>query len=312
MLEVEGLTKYYGARRAVNQMSFRVEKGEIVGLLGLNGSGKTTVLRILAGDLLPTAGRVTIGGRDLLEDPLEVKKTLSFLPETPPLYDEMTVEGYLRFVGRLRGMEGRRLEARLPEIEERVAIGEVRDEIIGHLSFGFRHRVALAMALLHEPELLLLDEPGAGLDPLQIVEMRRLIRSLKGRQAVILSSHLLPEISQVCDRIIVIQDGGIVGEGTEETLARRLAGRIRVRLTVEGAWEEAEACLQGIAGVEMVERREEREGRVVISLGLSEDARAEVARSLVEHGLGVLEMARTDFDLEDLFLQLTRTGEDPS
>ena len=312
MLAVEGLTKYYGPRRAVNQVSFRIEQGEIIGLLGLNGSGKTTLLRILAGNLLPTAGRVTIDGFDLLQEPHEVKKNLSFLPETPPLYGDMKVRPYLRFVGRLKGMGRGRLRDRLPVIEAQTAIEDVGDEVIGHLSFGYRQRVAIAMALLHEPQLLLLDEPASGLDPVQIVEMRQLIRSLRGNHTVILSSHLLPEISQICDRILMIQEGEIIGEGPEEELAQQFTRKIRVRMQARGVRSEIEECLQGLPEVEEIEWVREEGGRTSFVASLSEDIRETISLKLASRGLGLLEMARTDLDLENTFLRLMQKEEKPS
>ncbi len=312
MLAVAGLTTYYGPRRAVNQVSFRIEQGEIIGLLGLNGSGKTTLLRILAGNLLPTAGRVTIDGFDLLQEPHEVKKNLSFLPETPPLYGDMKVRPYLRFVGRLKGMDRRKLRDRLPVVEAQAAIEDVGDEVIGHLSFGYRQRVAIAMALLHEPQLLLLDEPASGLDPVQIVEMRQLIRSLRGNHTVILSSHLLPEISQICDRILMIQEGEIIGEGPEEELAQQFTRKIRVRMQARGARSEIEECLQGLPEVEEIEWVREEGGRTSFVASLSEDIRETISLKLASRGLGLLEMARTDLDLENTFLRLMQKEEKPS
>jgi ABC-2 type transport system ATP-binding protein len=312
MLEVEGLTKYYGHKRAVNQVSFRIEKGEIIGLLGLNGSGKTTLLRILAGNLLPTAGRVTIGGHDLLHEPFEVKGSLSFLPEIPPLYGDMKVRSFLRFVGRLKGLDRRQVRDRLPEIEAKTAIEDVTQEIIAHLSFGYRQRVAIAMALLPDPQLLLLDEPAAGLDPVQIVEMRQLIRSLKGNHTVIISSHLLPEISQICDRILMIQEGEIIGEGPEEELAQRFTQKIRVRMQVRGAKTEVEECLRELPEVEKIEWVKEEDGRPGFVLSLSQDIRDSISLKLAGRGLGVLEMVRTDLDLESTFLRLMDKGEEPS
>jgi ABC-2 type transport system ATP-binding protein len=312
MLEVEGLTKYYGHKRAVSEVSFRIEKGEIIGLLGLNGSGKTTLLRILAGNLLPTAGRVTIGGLDLLEEPHEVKKTLSFLPETPPLYGDMKVRPYLKFVAQLKGLDRKELRERLPAIEDRTAIADVGEEIIAHLSFGYRQRVAIAMALISDPQLLLLDEPAAGLDPVQIVEMRQLIRSLRGNHTVILSSHLLPEISQICDRILMIQEGVIIGEGPEEELAQQFTRKIRVRMQVRGGKAEIEDCLQGLPEVETIEWGKEEEDRPNFVLSLSKDIREKISLTLASRGLGVLEMARTDLDLENTFLRLMESEEKPS
>jgi len=229
---------------------------------------------------------------------------LSFLPETPPLYGDMKVRAYLRFVGRLKGMDRAKLRDRLPAIEAQTAIGEVGDEIIGHLSFGYRQRVAVAMALLHEPKLLLLNEPASGLDPVQIVEMRGLIRSLQGNHTVILSSHLLPEISQICDRILMIQEGEIIGEGPEEELAKQFTRKVRVRMQVRGARSEIEECLRELPEVEEIEWAREEDGGANFVLNLSEDVRETISLKLASRGLGLLEMVRTDLDLENTFLRL--------
>lgn len=308
MIEVEGLTKYYGSKRAVNHVSFRIEKGEIVGLLGLNGSGKTTVLRVLAGSLLPTAGRVRIDGYDLLEDPHEVKRRLGFLPETPPLYGEMTVRSFLGYTGQLKGMSAKQVRDRLPEVAVRTGIDDVLREVVEHLSFGYRQRVGIAMSLIHDPDLLLLDEPAAGLDPVQIVEMRQLIRGLKGKHTVIFSSHFLAEISQICDRILVIQDGEIVGEGSEEELSRLFTRQLRVRIEVRGPAVEVVECLQTERGVESVETVREQGGVTRFLLRLSEDVREDLARVLLSRNFGLLEMVRTDLELESVFLRLMNRG----
>jgi len=312
MIQVEGLTKYYGPRLAVNQVSFRIGKGEIVGLLGLNGSGKTTVLRVLAGSLLPTAGQIRINGIDLLDEPHAAKRLLSFLPESPPLYPEMTVRSYLEFAGRLKGLRAGEVRNRLPDVAERTGVVNVLDDIVEHLSFGYRQRVGIAMSLIHDPEVLLLDEPASGLDPVQIVEMRRLVRSLKGEHTVIFSSHHLSEISQICDRILVIQNGEIIGEGTEEELSERLSRRLRVRLEVRGPKAEVLDCVRSLSGVDGVDVVQEGESVTVLALDLSEDVREGIVTNVVSRGFGVLEMARTDLELENVFLQLMEKGERPS
>ena len=224
----------------------------------------------------------------------------------------MKVRSYLRFVGRLKGMDRRRVGERLPVVEAQASIEDVRDEVIGHLSFGYRQRVAVAMALLHEPKLLLLDEPASGLDPVQIVEMRELIRSLRGNHTVILSSHLLPEISQICDRILMIQEGEIIGEGPEEDLAQRFTRKIRVRMQVRAPRSEIEDCLQAVPQVEGIEWGREKDGRSSFVLSLSEDVREAIGLKLVSRGLGLLEMVRTDLDLENTFLRLMQTEEGSS
>ncbi len=312
MVKVEGLTKYYGPKRAVNQMNFQIEKGEVVGLLGLNGSGKTTVLRILAGNLLPTSGSIEINSCDLLQEPYAVKKILSFLPETPPLYGEMTVRSFLRFSGQLKGLGRKATSKRLPEVMAQTGIEDVGNEIIEHLSFGYRQRVGLALALINEPELLLLDEPASGLDPVQIVEMRRLIRSLKGTHTVILSSHLLSEISQICDRILMVQQGEIIGEGSEEDLARQFTQKLRIRMQVSGTKAKILSCLENVKEIEKIEWLKEKDGCSTFILNLFQDIRETINQQLVSSQFGVREMARIDLDLENLFLQLMERGEKSS
>lgn len=304
MVQVEGLTKYYGSRCALDRVSFRVDHGEIVGLLGLNGSGKTTLLRILAAHLLPTSGTVAVRGRDLYQDPFRLKRSIGFLPETPPLYGDMTVVSYLLFVARLKGLTRKEALLRLEEVEAEVDLVHVRDEIIDHLSFGFRQRVGIAQALIHDPELLLLDEPAAGLDPLQIMEMRELIRSLRGSRTVLLSSHILSEIRQICDRILVIQEGRIVAEGPEEDLARKLKPGMRVRIQVRGAADRVRQCLVGVDGIDDIAGARQEGDQATFLLFLSKDVRGQIASTLVGKGIALLEMSRTDLELENVFLGL--------
>ena len=214
MIEVEGLTKYYGARAAIRDLTFSIGRGEVIGFLGLNGAGKSTTLKVLGCVLLPTAGRVVIDGFDVTRDPHEIRKRIGFLPDTPPLYNEMTVGGYLDFVARLRGVPAREAAGRVAEVEKKTAIADVHDEMIATLSHGYRQRVGLAQAIVHNPALLILDEPTSGLDPEQIVEMRSLIHGLRGEHTILLSSHNLPEVSQTCDRLLVIHQGSIVAVGS--------------------------------------------------------------------------------------------------
>ena len=309
MVLVEGLTKYYGATRAIHNLNFRLEKGEVVGLLGLNGSGKTTALRILAGTLLPTAGSVKINGIDLLENPLEVKGRIGFLPETPPLFGEMTVRAYLEFVGQLKGLTRKKTRERLAKVGAQTQIEEVRDEIIDRLSYGYRKRVGIAQALLHDPDLLLLDEPAGGLDPIQIVEIRQTLRNLQGSQTVLISSHFLSEISQICDRLLVIQDGEIVGQGTEGDLAKRFTERLKVHIEVRGRQDEAVTLLKGFEGVEEVKPEKVAGEVLAFSLTLSHDVREALCRALVEKRFGLLAMMRTDLELEEVFLKLMEERE---
>ena len=220
MIEINNLYKYYGDQKAVGPLSATIEKGQIVGLLGLNGAGKTTTLRVLACDLLPTSGTVKVGGIDVVERPDEVRKRIGYLPDTPPLYGEMTVREYLTYCARLHGVARADLEKRVSEAIELTEVVDQADQIISSLSHGFRQRVGIAQAIVHRPELVVLDEPISGLDPVQIVEMRELVRSLRGEHTVIVSSHILHEISETCDLILVIRDGQIVASGTEAELSK--------------------------------------------------------------------------------------------
>lgn len=321
MIEVEGLTKYYGEHAAIEDLGFAIERGEVIGFLGLNGAGKSTSLKILGCVLLPTSGRVVIDGYDAVRDPHEVRKRIGFLPDTPPLYDEMSVDGYLRFVARLRGVSSGEAAARVAEAEEKTALTDVHDQVIGTLSHGYRQRVGLAQALVHRPRLLILDEPASGLDPEQIVEMRALLRRLRGEHTILLSSHNLPEVAQTCDRLLVINRGRLVAAGTEEELVGRLGGASRgVVVEVPRAMvERARAALIGAAGVREVTEEEGAApgdpsggpaARLVVDAPT--EARAELVRTLVTAGVDLLglELAgpRQSAQLESIFLRLTRPG----
>ena len=324
MIEITDLYKYYGERRAVGPLSCSITGGEIVGLLGLNGAGKTTTLRILACDLLPSAGTVTVDGLDVVEAPHEVRGRIGYLPDTPPLYPEMTVRAYLHFAARLRGMSKADAERRVPEVEELVELGDVTSEPIASLSHGFRQRVGIAQAIVHRPKLLVLDEPITGLDPVQIVEMRDLLRSLRGDHTIVLSSHILSEISETCDRILVIKDGEIAAAGTEAELTGRMRGRFGVELTVALEPEGPEGAITGyrehmstaerarhvalaIEGVRTVEDLPPAEpGHEVATLRIDtdRDLRLELGRALLKEGIGILRIGPGERELESAFLEL--------
>ena len=311
MIEIEDLYKYYGERKAVGPLSFSIEKGEIVGLLGLNGAGKTTTLRILACDLLPSAGRVVVEGLDLFEHPHEVRSMIGYLPDTPPVYPEMTVSDYLSFAARLRGMKKEDVPAAVDRAIASTQLDSVRGDVIASLSHGYRQRVGIAQAIVHRPRLLVLDEPITGLDPVQIVEMRELLRGLRGAHTILLSSHILSEISETCDRILVIQNGQIAASGTEAELTRRLAAGSRVEVTVLG--DEARAldvarAVAGVAEVTVVPTAEPSDRAVALLVEAETDVREELCRALVGAGLGVLELRRSDDELENVFLRLAADG----
>jgi ABC-2 type transport system ATP-binding protein len=307
MVEVENLTKRYGPTLAVSDVTFQAQKGEVLGFLGPNGAGKTTTMRVITGYLPPSEGRVRVAGYDVVEEPLEAKRRTGYLPETPPVYPDMTVTEYLAFVGRIKGISRRELNPRLAEISERCAITDVRNRQIGKLSKGFRQRVGLAQALIHNPEILVLDEPTAGLDPKQIIETRELIKGLAGRHTVILSTHILPEASKTCQRVVVINAGKIVAVGTPDELTRRLQGFETILLTVEGLAADVKDKLQRVSGVNLVEAHDASDGRVTYEVHAEKgrDVRAELARAVVESHWKLYELKTSGLSLEDIFLKLT-------
>jgi len=307
MIEVENLTKRYGPTLAVSDVTFQVQKGEILGFLGPNGAGKTTTMRVITGYLPPSAGRVRVGGYDVVEEPLEAKRRTGYLPEAPPVYPDMTVTEYLDFVGRIKGISRQELNARRDEIEVKCAITDVRGRQIGKLSKGYRQRVGLAQALIHNPEVLVLDEPTAGLDPKQIIETRQLIKGLAGQHTIILSTHILPEVSKTCQRVVVINAGKIVAVGTPDELTRHLQGFETVLVVVEGGGGEVTDKLQRVAGVSQVEVRDTFDGRVTYEVHAEkgQDVRADLARAVVNSGWKLYELRTSGMSLEDIFLKLT-------
>jgi ABC-2 type transport system ATP-binding protein len=313
MIQVDGLTKFYGEHAAIRDLSFRIERGEVIGFLGLNGAGKTTTLKVLGCVLLPTSGRVTIDGFDVVTDPHEIRKRIGFLPDTPPLYDEMTVGDYLAFVAKLRGVPGDQARKRVEEVEDQTATREVDGAVISSLSHGFRQRVGVAQALVHNPALVILDEPSSGLDPRQIIEMRALIRRLKGNHTILVSSHILAELSQVCDRLLVIDDGQIVAQGTEDELAQRSGGDGAIEVQVRGAPEKAEQVLRAVPGVKGTRVGDSPgEGLVLIRVDASADLRPQLAKALVKADIDLFGLDRRGEKLESIFLKLTQGKELPS
>jgi ABC-2 type transport system ATP-binding protein len=305
MIEVDHLTKYYGPNAAIWDVTFEVGQGEILGFLGPNGAGKTTTMRILTGYMPPSEGTARIAGYDVFKDSLECRRRIGYLPETVPLYPEMTVEDYLTFVARLRGVkQGRR--DRVWDVMERINIDDRAGQLIGKLSRGYRQRVGLAQAIVHDPDVLILDEPTVGLDPRQIVEVRDLIRELGETHTVILSTHILPEVREVCERVIVINRGEIVAVDTLEALENRLQGNARVRLVVAQPGDVA-AQLADIDGVLAVEAG--GEGVFEIEMRQDADPRAHIAETVVRAGAGLLELTPVGMSLEDIFLELTTVDE---
>jgi ABC-2 type transport system ATP-binding protein len=301
MIEVKHLTKQYGGFTALHDVSFHVGKGEVVGFLGPNGAGKTTTMRILTGFMPASSGTARIAGYDVFYDSLEARRRIGYLPETVPLYNEMTVRGYLSHMARLRGV-ARRKEA-VSRALEATHLGDRADTIIGKLSKGYRQRVGLAQALVHDPDVLILDEPTIGLDPKQILEVRELIRELGRDHTVILSTHILPEVSQICNRVIIINEGSIVAEDSPENLVAMVGGGERLFVDVDAPREAALKTLREIPHVVHVEPGRQRGYEVTCAAGA--DCRAEIARRIVGSGWGLLEMRPMGLSLEDVFLKLT-------
>jgi ABC-2 type transport system ATP-binding protein len=307
MIKVEGLTKRYARTVAVDNISFEVEKGQIVGFLGPNGAGKTTTMRVLTCFLPPTSGKATIAGFDVLENPQEVKKRIGYLPETPPLYPEMEVIEYLTFVGQLKGIPGAEIKRRADEIIERCSLGEVRAKLIGKLSKGFRQRVGIAQAIIHNPDVLILDEPTSGLDPKQIIEIRALLKALSGDHTIILSTHILPEVSQTCQRVVIISKGRVVAIDTPDNLTARLRGSETLYVQIDASGTDAAASLGRVAGVTRVVEADRRNTIVGYEIESEQghDIRRDLSRAVVTNGWGLLELRPMRMSLEEIFLSLT-------
>jgi len=301
MIRVNGLTKDYGARRAIDNLTFEAKQGEILGFLGPNGAGKTTTMRILSGYMPPTAGNAQIAGYDIVRESLEVRRRVGYLPETVPLYNDMTVFDYLKFMADLRHLP--QAEDRVEHALEMVGLVERADGYIGNLSKGMRQRVGLAQALLHRPEVLILDEPTIGLDPAQVVEVRNLIRELGKERTVLLSTHILSEAQQICDRVVIINKGRIVAEDSPDNLQARLSGAQRVSLRVRGESDDLVEKIAAIPGVQEVIALPD--GALEFQHAPGQDVRPEVARTVIQANYDLLEMHPVGMSLEEIFLELT-------
>jgi ABC-2 type transport system ATP-binding protein len=303
MIQVSHLTKMYGPRTAVNDLSFEVQKGEIIGFLGPNGAGKSTTMKILTGFMPATSGKATIAGHDVFENPIEVKRNVGFLPETPPVYPEMQVDDYLDFAARLHGVASSDAKKAVDMAIEKTGLGDVRKRLIGNLSKGYRQRVGLAQALAHNPQVLILDEPTVGLDPKQIIDIRELIKGLAGDHTVILSSHILPEVTATCQRIIVISKGQIVAEDTIDRLTTRMSKGLVYNLSVKNAATSGLDAIRQIQGVKAVTSAA---GKITVEIASGTDEiRDRIVETAVKQGMGVLEFSAERVSLEEVFLQLT-------
>jgi ABC-2 type transport system ATP-binding protein len=312
MIKVEGLTKRYARTVAVDNISFEVEKGQIVGFLGPNGAGKTTTMRVLTCFLPPTSGTATVAGYDVQEHPIEVKRRIGYLPESPPLYPEMEVTEYLEFAGKLKGIPSADIKKRVDEVLDRCAIGDVRNKLIAKLSKGYRQRVGLAQAIIHNPDVLVLDEPTSGLDPKQIIEIRELLKSLAGDHTIILSTHILSEVEHSCQRVIIISQGKLVAIDSVANLTNRLRGSESVALEIEAAAgspnpSDVQVRLEQVTGVRSVVMKDSKDGRLTFEVESLQgrQIRADLARRVVNAGWNLSELRPVGLSLEEVFLQLT-------
>lgn len=307
MIEVTGLSKSYGPIQALQGISFSVKKGEVVGFLGPNGAGKSTTMKIITGSMAPSSGSAKVAGFDVFEDPIEVKKRIGYLPENPPVYGDMNIEAYLSFVARLKGVEKSKVRSQVEKAIEKTDLGSVRRRLIQNLSKGYRQRVGIAQALVSDPEILILDEPTSGLDPRQVAEVRSLIQELKGEHTIILSTHILPEVQAMCERIIIINRGRIVAEDSLEGLASRMAGTLALKVRVARPSSDVEQALRSVAGVSAVLKTDS--GYTVSVQGSGEAAIEKIAEAAVMSKSGLVELRKESADLEDIFLKLTTSEE---
>ena len=313
MIEVEGLTKFYGDFPAVSDVSFSVDKGETVGLLGTNGSGKTTTMRVLTGYMPPTSGTVRVAGHDIAADSLEARRHIGYLPESVPLYTDMTVAESLRFFGRVHAMDGASLALALDRALGTFGLGDYRDALVGKLSKGYRQRLGLALAVLHEPEVLVLDEPTVSIDPVQVVDARKLIRRLGEEHTVLLSTHQLGEASSLCERVVILHEGTVVAEGHPEDIAEQLHGAERISVEARAPAEQTAAALGAVPGVSFVGPSVPVEDGVYafeVTAPLQSDVREPIVEALQAAGIALRGLSRSSVDLEDVFLQLTTGGEE--
>lgn len=305
MIVVDNVSKYYGEHRAVDGLNFKIREGECVGFLGLNGAGKSTTLRLLSCLLLPTSGRITVRGNDVVDNPHEIRRFVGYLPERPPVYSDMTVGEYLDFAGRLRGLSGTEADKRAAEVIEACNLTKVVDAVIGTLSHGFQQRVGIAQAIIHRPALLILDEPIQGLDPVQIVDMRKLIANLRGEHTILLSTHILSEIEQTCDRILMMHRGRIAAEGTEDELLSRYGAAQMLEIEVRGDVDRVTAVLASVPEVSEVQVKSSDAGLVHVQLRVADSAREKVSRAVVQADLGLTAMRPLATGLEGVFVSLS-------
>ena len=307
MIRIENLTKYYGERLAVDDISFSVEQGEIVGFLGPNGAGKSTTMRIITGFLMPTRGDAWVGDHNMATESLQGRRHIGYLPEVVPLYTDMTTRAYLEYVARLRGVERRAVRGRVDDVVQQCALEEYYDVLLAKLSKGFRQRVGLAQSIIHDPEVLILDEPTIGIDPIQVSQTRQLIRDLGKNRTILLSSHILPEVSMVCERVIIIHQGRIVAEDSIDRLSTMVSGAERLRLRVDGPADDVAAALEAVPGVAGVTFSEPNH---LVEFAADEHPHGEITAAIMARGWTLTGMETVTMSLEEIFLQLTTKDDD--
>ena len=311
MIELKNITKYYGDFPAVTNISFKIEKGEIVGLLGPNGAGKSTTMKMITGFMPPTSGELSVGGNDIVSQSIEARRRIGYLPETVPLYTDMTVYSYIEYMGLLRGLNKKNIKSKVDNVIEICKLEDYRNSLISKLSKGFRQRVGISQAIIHEPEVLVLDEPTIGIDPNQVVETRQLIKNLSGEHTLILSSHILPEVSSICERVLIIHEGEIAASDTIENLSSLMSGKNKVEADIIGSPQAIVAELEKINGVKSVQfsinKSSNEFSTFSIESEINSDIRSEISKIIINNDWGLIRLQSMGMSLEDIFLQITTT-----
>lgn len=309
MIELKNITKYYGDFPAVTNISFKIEKGEIVGLLGPNGAGKSTTMKMITGFMPPTSGELSVGGNDIVSQSIEARRRIGYLPETVPLYTDMTVYSYIEYMGLLRGLNKKNIKSKVDNVIEICKLEDYRNSLISKLSKGFRQRVGISQAIIHEPEVLVLDEPTIGIDPNQVVETRQLIKNLSGEHTLILSSHILPEVSSICERVLIIHEGEIAASDTIENLSSLMSGKNKVEADIIGSPQAIVTELEKINGVKSVQfsinKSSNEFSTFSIESEINSDIRSEISKIIINNDWGLIRLQSMGMSLEDIFLQIT-------
>ena len=311
MIELKNITKYYGNFPAVTDISFKIERGEIVGLLGPNGAGKSTTMKMITGYMPPTSGELTIDNYDIVQESIEARKKIGYLPETVPLYTDMTVYSYIEFMGKLRGINSKNIKSKVDNVIDICKLGDYRYSLISKISKGYRQRVGIAQAIIHEPEVLILDEPTIGIDPNQVVETRQLIKNLSGEHTLVLSSHILPEVSTICERVLIINEGEIAASDTIENLSSIVSGTSKIEIDIIGSPQAVKKEIEKIDGVNSIDlwvnKSSNEYATFSIESDISKDIRSEISKTIIHNDWDLLRLESMGMSLEDIFLRITTT-----